>query len=131
MSGIEIIDVVVGVVVGFVILLYLISKISKWREKIRLNDERRVVEREPFELISRLRHVNGHPSGDPSSTTTAVGGGGRAGEFLVDSTSANTTSHTLLNDLGLTRHPRPNTVITIGDDVDESVEGRVDVNTQR
>ncbi|KAG9069766.1 hypothetical protein KI688_009091 [Linnemannia hyalina] len=121
LSAGEIFGVVMGVIFGFLILLYPIGKFSKWLEKIRLDDERRAVESESFELIARLRHANAQPSSDPSSTTTAVGGGGRMERLPFDSSSANTTSHTLLNDLGLTRHPRPNTVITIGDGVDESV----------
>ncbi|KAF9124064.1 hypothetical protein BGX30_001115 [Mortierella sp. GBA39] len=131
LSGIEIFGVVMGVIVGFFILLYSIRKVNKWLEKVRLDGERRAVESESFELIAKLRHANAQPSSDPFSTTTAVGGRGRAGRLPIDSPSANTTSHTLLNDLGLTRHPRPNTVITIGDDVDESVQGRVGVNTQQ
>lgn len=132
LSGIEVFGVVIGAIFGFFFLLYPISKINKWLENIRLADERRAVEKESFELIARLRHVSGQVSSDPSSTTTAVrGGGGGSGGFPFDSTLANTTSHTLLNDLGLTRHPRPNTVITIGDDVGESVQVRVDVNTQQ
>ncbi|KAG0065131.1 hypothetical protein BGZ89_008574 [Linnemannia elongata] len=131
LSGIEIFGLLMGATFGLPMLRYLMKKFDKWLEKIRLDDEKRAAEREreSFELISRLRHVSGDPGTDPSSTTTAVGrrrgGGGGGGEggaggLPFDSASANTTSHTLLNDLGLTRHPRPNTAIIIGDDEDES-----------
>lgn len=137
LSSTQVIGVVLGAIFGFFFLSYPISIVNRWLKKARLTDEGRAVERESIELIARLRHVSGHHNSDSSSTSTAIGGGGsgggggRARGFPFDSTSANTTSHTLLSDLGLTRHPRPNTVITIGDDVDDSAQGRVNVNTQQ
>ncbi|KAH7050480.1 hypothetical protein BKA57DRAFT_491798 [Linnemannia elongata] len=126
LSGLEIFGVVMGVIFGIPLLRYLVKKFDKWLEKIRLDDEKRAADKEAYELIARLRHASAQYSTNPSSTTTAIGGGEGTRGLSYRSTSANTTSHALMDDLGLTRHPRPNTAITIGDDEDESTQGRVD-----
>ncbi|KAF9147809.1 hypothetical protein BG015_010502 [Linnemannia schmuckeri] len=131
LSGLETFGAVIGAIFGLLILLYPCSKFNRWLEKIRLDDERRAADMTSFELIARLRHVSGHPSSNPSPMPTTVEGGGGGGAFPFDSSSANTTSHTLLDGLGLTRHPRPNTVITIGDDEDELAHTRRRADTQQ
>ncbi|KAF9317134.1 hypothetical protein BGZ91_005426 [Linnemannia elongata] len=117
LPGTSIFGAVLGAIFGLVILWYLIKKFDKWLEKIRLDDEKRSMDKEAFELISRLRHVSGLPSTDPSSAVTALGGP-RAGGLPFEPSSASTTSHALLDGLGLMRHPRPNIVVSIGDDED-------------
>ncbi|KAG0065130.1 hypothetical protein BGZ89_008573 [Linnemannia elongata] len=117
LPGTSIFYAVLGAIFGLVILWYPIKKFDKWLEKIRLDDEKRSRDKEAFELISRLRHVSGLPSTDPSSAVTALGGP-RAGGLPFEPSSASTTSHTLLDGLGLMRHPRPNIVVSIGDDED-------------
>ncbi|KAF8939643.1 hypothetical protein BGZ47_008084, partial [Haplosporangium gracile] len=121
LTGLEIFGVVVGAIFGLLILLYSYKQFNHWLEKIRLDDEKRAADKNSFELIARLRHVSGHPSSDPSPTPPTVRGGGGGGvrAFPFDSPSTNTTSHNLLDGLGLTRHPRPTTVITISGNEDE------------
>ncbi|KAG0047991.1 hypothetical protein BGZ89_004733 [Linnemannia elongata] len=58
LSGIEIFGVVMGAIFGIPLLLYLVKKFDKWLEKIRLDDEKRAVDKEAYELIARLRHAN-------------------------------------------------------------------------
>ncbi|KAH7050479.1 hypothetical protein BKA57DRAFT_528050, partial [Linnemannia elongata] len=114
LSGAGIFGAFMGAIIVLAILWYPINKLL---EIIRLDEERRAKDKESFELISRLRHVSGFPSTDPSSAVTALDGP-RAGELPCESSSASTTSHTLLDGLGLMRHPRPNIVVSIGDDED-------------
>ncbi|OAQ21982.1 hypothetical protein K457DRAFT_26547 [Linnemannia elongata AG-77] len=114
LSGAGIFGAVMGAIIVLAILWYPINKLL---EIIRLDEERRAKDKESFELISRLRHVSGLPSTDPSSAVTTLDGP-RAGELPFESSSASTTSHTLLDGLGLMRHPRPNIVVSIGDDAD-------------
>ncbi|KAF9541081.1 hypothetical protein EC957_003408 [Mortierella hygrophila] len=57
LSGIEIFGVVIGVIVGFLMLLYPIGKVSKWLEKIRLDDERRAEEEEEEREDYRLARL--------------------------------------------------------------------------
>ncbi|KAK5822299.1 hypothetical protein F5H01DRAFT_335414 [Linnemannia elongata] len=114
LSGVGIFGAVMGAIIVLAILWYPFNKLL---EIIRLDEERRAKDKESFELISRLRHVSGLPSTDPSSAVTTLDGP-RAGELPFESSSASTTSHTLLDGLGLMRHPRPNIVVSIGGDED-------------
>ncbi|KAF9302162.1 hypothetical protein BGZ91_009412, partial [Linnemannia elongata] len=114
LSGAGIFGAFMGAIIVLAILWYPFNKLL---EIIRLDEERRAKDKESFELISRLRHVSGLPSTDPSSAVT-TSDGPRAGELPCGSSSASTTSHTLLDGLGLMRHPRPNIVVSIGDDED-------------
>lgn len=118
-----------GAIIGLLALIYPIMKFDKWLETIRLDGEKRAVDTESLELIARLRSASGHPSADPSSVATVLTEPGARG-FPLDSSSASMTSHTPLEGLGLTRHPRPNNVVTIGDDEDRSVRIHVDADTQ-
>ncbi|KAH7050478.1 hypothetical protein BKA57DRAFT_534768 [Linnemannia elongata] len=114
LSGAGIFGAFMGAIIVLAILWYPFNKLL---EIIRLDEERRAKDKESFELISRLRHVSGLPSTDPSSAVTALDGP-RAGELPCESSSASTTSHTLLDGLGLMRHPRSNIIVSIGDDED-------------
>ncbi|KAG0292656.1 hypothetical protein BGZ96_003870 [Linnemannia gamsii] len=128
LSAADILGIAIGAIIGLFILFVYCAKLDRWLKKIRLDDEKRAaVDLESFELISRLRHVSGHYSSNPPSTPPP----GETGVPPFDAISASTTSHTLLDGLGLTRHPRPNTVIVIRDDDDEPVRTRVDRDTQQ
>lgn len=125
----EIFGAVMGAIFGLLILMYPKMKFDRWLKKTRLDNEKRAVDKESFELIATLRDANGQPSANPSSVATALTGPGTRG-FPFDSSSASTTLHTLLQGFGLKRHPRPNNIVTIGDDEDQSVHIHVDAGTQ-
>ncbi|KAF9086586.1 hypothetical protein BGX29_001332, partial [Mortierella sp. GBA35] len=98
------VGLIVGAIFGFFPVLALILRFNRWLERNRIAAEKRAAEQDSYELIAKLRHVSGlQPASAPPYIATTT-------------TSANTTSHTLLDGLGLSRHPRPNNVTTIGDD---------------
>lgn len=128
LSDTETIGIAIGAISALIILAVYCMKFNRWLEKIRLDDEKRAAaDLDSFELVSRLRHVSGHSSSNTSPNPSSGG----TGASPFDSPSANTSSPMLLDRLGLTRHPQPNTVITIGDDDDEPVRTRVDPDTQQ
>ncbi|KAG0354709.1 hypothetical protein BGX24_006848, partial [Mortierella sp. AD032] len=120
----------IGVFVAVCALPKILKSINNWLTKIRLAEEKYDADRNSYELVDRLQHAS------VSSGDAGVGLGGTrfvspaTAEALAERhASANTSAHTLFEGLGLTRHPRPNTVITIGDD-DEPAPIPIDTHTQ-
>ncbi|KAK3841707.1 MAG: hypothetical protein J3R72DRAFT_510001 [Linnemannia gamsii] len=120
----------IGVFVAVCALPKILKSINNWLTKIRLAEEKYDADRNSYELVARLQHA-GVSSGD-------AGFGLDGTRFVFSPTaealadrhaSANTSAHTLFEGLGLTRHPRPTTVITIGDD-DEPAPIPIDTHTQ-
>ncbi|KAK3841695.1 MAG: hypothetical protein J3R72DRAFT_151134 [Linnemannia gamsii] len=120
----------IGVFVAVCALPKILKSINNWLTKIRLAEEKYDADRNSYELVDRLQHAS------VSSGDAGVGLGGTrfvspaTAEALAERhASANTSAHTLFEGLGLTRHPRPTTVITIGDD-DEPAPIPIDTHTQ-
>ncbi|KAG0250680.1 hypothetical protein BGZ95_007123 [Linnemannia exigua] len=110
--------IIIGSIVGGLVLLKGLVSFNSWLKKTRLAKEKHDADMNSYELIARLHHAS------VSSGDAGVSRGGTrfvspptAEELAAHQASATTSAHTLLDGLGLTRHPRPNTVITIaGDD---------------
>ncbi|KAG0380384.1 hypothetical protein BGX24_008633 [Mortierella sp. AD032] len=121
--------VVIGGIVGLLVLANILWCFDGWLTRTRLAKEKHDADRNSYELIARVQHAS------ISSGDSGVGRGGNrfvsspTAGVLALSMSPNTSAHTLFDGLGPTRHPRPTTVVTIGDD-DEPVPTLVDIHTQ-
>ncbi|KAF9907067.1 hypothetical protein EC991_011371 [Linnemannia zychae] len=121
---------ILGGIFGFFVLVSILRRFNSWLTESRLASERRHAERNSYELIARLQHVSvsqgrggGVSGAQPTSASPPP-----SDLFATEQASAHSSAHTLLDDLRLTRHPRPTTVITITDD-NESDPTPVDRNT--
>jgi hypothetical protein len=110
-----------GFIAGVFVFVGVVRSLIRRFKRRRLVSEERCEESNTYELIARLQQTSESQSGD----------GGISSDKIIDPTPplsvpaieqpfVSTSAHTLSDELGLMRHPRPNTVITIGDDNEPS-----------
>ncbi|KAG0271325.1 hypothetical protein BGZ95_000878 [Linnemannia exigua] len=132
MPPMSIFGIAVGVFFLLLLSLYPMSRINTWLEVIRQYNEKEAnaARKESSHELSNLSRNDGEPPGynndDPgtggSSRSGARngprGGGGGGGEERVPfmaSSSGNSTVHSFMEGLGLSRHPRPTVSTTAAD----------------
>ncbi|KAF9931820.1 hypothetical protein FBU30_009516 [Linnemannia zychae] len=124
------VSTIFGIVVGVIFVMLFLFRpfmwVNAWLKRTRLAAEGRSDEVESHELIERLHNASAHVHHTSHTGHSPIPGAGT--NFGATSTS-NTSSHTLFDTLGLSRHPRPNTVITMSEGGSEAGQNRDDNTT--